>query len=127
RGCAEAPQPRDLVLDRRHLAAEQREIAAPVMRQRAGYDRIDEPLARGDPDAAVVEERALAALCGEELVIGGIVDQPRDRRALAHQRDRDREVRNAVQEVGGAVERIDHPGVGLVAALAAAAFLAEKA
>ena len=97
------------------------------MRQRAAHDRIGEPLARSDPDAAVVEERALAALGGEELVIGGIVDQPGDRRAVAHQRDRDREVRNAVQEVGRAVERIDHPGVGLVGPFAAAAFLAEKA
>ena len=32
-----------------------------------------------------------------------------------------------MQEVGGAVERIDDPGVGLVGALVAAAFLAEEA
>ena len=32
-----------------------------------------------------------------------------------------------MQEVGGAVERIDNPGVGLVGALVAAAFLAEEA
>ena len=31
-------------------------------------------------------------------------------------RDGDRELRNAVQKVGGAVERIDDPGVGLVGA-----------
>ena len=48
-------------------------------------------------------------------------------RALALQADRDRELRNAVQEVGGAVERIDDPGVGLVGALAIAAFLADEA
>ena len=48
-------------------------------------------------------------------------------RALALERDRDGELRNAVQEIGGAVERIDDPGVGLVGALALAAFLAEKA
>ena len=36
-------------------------------------------------------------------------------------------MRNAVHEVRGAVERIDHPGVGLVGALVAAAFLAEEA
>ena len=90
RGRAEAPQPGDLVLDRRHFAAEQREIAAPVMRQRAAHDRVGEPLARRDADAAVVEERALAALGGEELVVGGIVDQPRDDLALALERDRDR-------------------------------------
>ena len=32
-----------------------------------------------------------------------------------------------MQEVGGAVERIDDPGMGLVGALVAAAFLAEEA
>jgi hypothetical protein len=36
-------------------------------------------------------------------------------------------LRNAVQEIGGAVQGIDDPGVALVAALARAAFLAEKA
>ena len=36
-------------------------------------------------------------------------------------------MRDAVQEIGGAVERIDDPAVGLVGALAEAAFLAEKA
>ena len=107
--------------------AEQRELAAPVMRQRAAHDRLGEPLARRDPQAPVVEEGALAVLGGEELVVGRIVDQRRDDRALALQRDRDREVRDAVQEVGGAVERIDDPGVGLVGALVAAAFLAEEA
>ena len=97
------------------------------MRQRAAHDRVGEPLARRDADAAVVEERALAALGGEELVIGRIVDQPRDDLAVALERDRDREMRDAVQEVGGAVERIDDPGVGLVGALVRAAFLAEEA
>src|SRR2546421_11805297 len=60
RGRAEAPQARDLVLDRAHLAAEQGEIAASVMRQRAAYHRLDEALARRDADAPVVEERARA-------------------------------------------------------------------
>ena len=36
-------------------------------------------------------------------------------------------MRNAVQEIGGAVERIDDPAMGLVGAVARAAFLAEKA
>ena len=34
---------------------------------------------------------------------------------------------NTVQKIGGAIERIDDPGVGLVGAFAAAAFFAEKA
>ena len=36
-------------------------------------------------------------------------------------------MRNAVQEIGGAVERIDDPAMALVGAGARAAFLAEKA
>jgi len=36
-------------------------------------------------------------------------------------------LRDAVQEVGGAVERIDDPGVALVAALAGAALFADEA
>ncbi len=36
-------------------------------------------------------------------------------------------MRDAVQEIGGAVERVDDPAVGLVGAFADAAFLAEKA
>ena len=97
------------------------------MRQPAGHHRIGEPLARRHPQPLVVEEGALAALGGEQLVVGRIVDHAGDDRALALERDRDREVRDAVQEVGGAVERIDDPGMGLVGALAAAAFLAEEA
>ena len=56
-----------------------------------------------------------------------IVDQAGDDRALALEPDRDGELRDAVQEIGGAVERIDDPAVGLVGAVARAAFLAEKA
>ena len=81
----------------------------------------------GDAQPLVVEEGALAALGDEQLVGDRIVDQAGDDRALALERDRDRELRDAVQEVGGAVERIDDPGVGLVGALVPAAFLAEEA
>ena len=82
---------------------------------------------RGDPDALVVEECAFALLGNEHFLVRRIVDQAGHHCAFALERDRDGELRNAVQEVGGAVERIDDPGVGLVGALAAAAFLAEKA
>ena len=97
------------------------------MRQAAGDHRVGEPLAGGDADAPVVEKGALAALGDEHLVGGRIVDQAGDDRALALERDRDGELRDAVQEIRGAVERIDDPAVGLVGAFARAAFLAEKA
>ena len=81
---------------------------------------------RGDADAPVVEEGALAAFGDEQLVVGRIVGQAGNDRAVAFQRNRDRKVRNAVQEVGGAVERIDDPAMALVGAGMGAAFLAEE-
>ncbi|CEG09415.1 hypothetical protein BN961_02841 [Afipia felis] len=97
------------------------------MRQAAGDHAILEFLAGGDAQPRVVEEGALAALGDIEFFIAGIVDHAGDDRALALQGDRDRELRNAVQEVRGAVERVDDPCVALVGALAGAAFLAEEA
>ena len=127
RRCAEAAQARHLFLHHRKLLAELREVAAAEMRQAAGKHRLGESLARRDADAPVVEVGALAAFGGEHLVVDRIVDQAGDDRAFALERDRDREMRNAVQEIRRAVERIDDPGVGLVVARLVAAFLAEKA
>ena len=97
------------------------------MRQAAGDQRLAEIAPRGDADARVVEERAFALLGDEHLFGDRIVDEAGDDDAVALERDRDGEMRNAVQEVGGAVERIDDPGMGLVGAFALAAFLAEEA
>ncbi len=97
------------------------------MRQAAGDHRLVELLARGDAHALVVEVRALALLGEEQVVIGRIVDEARDQLAFALKPDRHGEMRNAVQEVGGAVERIDDPDIGLVGAFARAAFLADEA
>ena len=127
RGGAEPAQARHLVLDGGHFQSRQIMVAAADMRQPAGDHAFVELAAAGDAQPRVVEESALAALGDIEIVIGRIVDQAGDHDALALQPDRDREVRNAVQEVGGAVERVDDPGVALVVALAGAAFLADKA
>ena len=89
------------------------EIAAAVVRQPAGDDGVGEPLARGDADAPVVEEGAFAAFGNEHVVVRRIVGQRRDNGAVALERDRDGEMRNAVQEIGGAVERIDDPPMTL--------------
>ena len=97
------------------------------MRQPASDDGLGKPLPRGDADALVVEERALAAFGDEQLVVRRIVGHAGDDRAVAFERDGDGEMRDAVQEIGGAVERIDDPAVGLVGAVADAAFLAEEA
>ena len=80
-----------------------------------------------DPEAPVVEEGALAALGGEHLVAGRIVDEAGDQLAVAFERDRDGEERDAVQEVGGAVERIDDEAMGAVGALHLAVLLEQEA
>ena len=97
------------------------------MRQAAGDHAVAELAPAGDAQPLIVEEGALAALGDIEVVIGRIVDQAGDHGALALQADRNRELRDAVQEIGGAVERIDDPGVALVVAFAGAAFLADEA
>src|SRR5262245_1211039 len=124
---AEPAQTGDPLLHRVVLVAVEHDIAAARMRQGTGDHCVGEPLASRHPQPLVVEERALAALGGKKLVADRIVDDAGNDRALALECDRDREMRNAVQEVQGAVERIDDPAMGLVAAFARAAFLAEKA
>ncbi len=127
RGGAEATEARDLVLQFADLAARLLVVAAADMRQAAGDHAFVELAPSGHAEPLVVEERALAALGDVELLIGGVVDHAGDDSAFARQADRDRELRNAVQEIGGAVERIDDPGMALVGALARAAFLADEA
>ena len=77
---------------------------------------VGELAAPGDAQAAVVHEGAAAAFGGVKLVHGRIVDDAGDQLALALQRDRDGEYRDAVQEIGGAVERVDDPAVLVVVA-----------
>ena len=83
--------------------------------------------AGGDADAAVVVIGALPLFGDENVVGGGIVDHARDHLAFALQPDRDGEDRQAMQEIGGAVERIDVPDVALVGALDRSAFLHHEA
>ena len=94
-------------------------MLGPAAMRDAGGDHRRRELGPGrDPQAAaVVEIGALAPLGGEGLLIGGIVDQARDQLALALERDGDGEDRHAVQEVGGAVERIDDPAMRVVGPL----------
>src|SRR6266481_6107967 len=127
RGRAEPAQARYSRLNFAQLGARQFEVAASDMRQAARDHAFAKVAPAGDPQPLIVEEGALATLGDIEVVIGRIVDQAGDHGALALQADRNREVRDAVQEVRGAVERIDDPGVALVVAYAGPAFLADEA
>ena len=95
----------------------------------AGHDHgIGHVLAAGDAQAAAVVEPGAAALFGGvELVHHRVVDHRGDDLAVALERDGDRKERDRVEEVGGAVERIDDPAVLAVGALHLGAFLAEEA
>jgi hypothetical protein len=78
----------------------------------AGDDEaVGERPAIGNPQTTIIQKRSLALLCREELVRRGIVDDARDDLAVPLEAERDCEMRNAVQEVRGAVERIDDPSV----------------
>src|ERR1700741_3691088 len=97
------------------------------MRKAASDHAIGKLAPAGDAQPLVVEESALAVLGDVELVVSGVVDHARDDGAFARQPDRDRELRNAVQEIAAAAERVAEPGMRLVRALTRAAFLADKA
>src|SRR5580658_1033055 len=96
------------------------------MGQAAADDGVAKPTPGGDPDALAVKKGALAALGDKKIVVGRVVGERGDDDAVALKCDRNREMWNAVQEIGGAVERIDDPAVGLVGTFAKSAFLAEK-
>ena len=112
---------------RLHLAQELIVPLLAAMGHAGDDDAIGELGSRRDPDAAVVEKGALAALRGEQLVAGGVVDQAGDELAVALERDGDREQRDAVEKIGGAVERIDDEAMGAVGAFDLAALLHEEA
>ena len=126
RGCAEAAQPRVRLLGRGDLAAREHEVAATEMRKSAGDHCVGKSLPGGDPNAAVVKKGAFAALGDKQFVVRRVEGQRGDDHAASLQRDRHCEVRDAVQKIGGSVERIDDPAVGRVGAGAGTAFLAEE-
>jgi hypothetical protein len=81
-------------------------------------------LRSADADALVVEHRAAAAAGGEQLVAQRVEDHPVLRLAVLDQGDRHAPVREAVQVVAGAVERVDHEH--RIALALRAAFLAQE-
>ena len=106
-------------------------VALADMRRAGGDQRLGRILAARDAQLARarvrrVDEGAVALLRPEELVGDRLVDHAGDDLVVALEADRDGEVRHAVEEVGGAVERVDDPAVAAVA-LGLAAFLAEEA
>src|SRR6185437_14080955 len=127
RGDAEAPD----AARRGHHRGKRREIAwvvAAADEGNAGADqRLGEMPTRRDAQPAVVMEGAGALLRPEHLIAHRLVDHAGDDLSVALQPDRDGEMRDAVQKIGGAVQGIDDPAVMRVAAGFAAAFLHQEA
>ena len=89
--------------------------------RKAGADqRAFQARAVGDSQTAPVERRATATAGGEFLVAQRVVDHRVLHLALDFQGNRDRVLGNAMNEVGGAIERVDHPLVIGAVALAGA-------
>src|SRR5690606_9288708 len=98
-----------------------------VERRAAGKEGVTHVIAARDAQAPIVEVSALAFLGPEQFVAHNVIDNARDQHAFALKPDRDGEMRDAVQKVGGAVERIDKPAIGFVGAFDDAALFHDEA
>src|SRR5208282_2828962 len=97
---------------------------APVVRESGAQQRGAEAWRRADANRLAVQARALSALGNEAFFFQRVEDYAELHAAAPFVRDRYAELRIAVREVGGAVERIDNPS--MVALMrAGAAFLRE--
>jgi hypothetical protein len=93
----------------------------------AGADqRAFEPFALADPNAAAIQLRTATATGGEFFATNRIEHDRMFELAAIFARNRHREMRNAVNEVGGAVERVDDPAIFGIAGATAASFFAEE-
>ena len=93
----------------------------------AAEDRLGQIAAPRDAQPAIASKRSLAFLGYVHVIVGRIVDDAGDDLPFALERNRDREQRDRVQEVGGRIERIDVPSVTLVGPLDASALLQDEA
>src|SRR5690606_28709866 len=84
--------------------------SAPVRDARRD-DGISECSACSNPNTPVIQKRTLPLLRCIHLIRDGIVDQPGNKLTLTLEADRNGEQRNAMEEIRGAVERIDDPAV----------------
>src|SRR5208282_2032465 len=84
---------------------------APVVRESGAQQRGAEAWRRADANRLAVQARALSALGNEAFFFQRVEDYAELHAAAPFVRDRYAELRIAVREVGGAVERIDNPSM----------------
>jgi hypothetical protein len=119
RGCARAPYAGRVLDDlAQHLQVGFHLDVGVAERKPGAYQRPLEITLPADANAAAVELGAGAARGGEEFLAHGIVDDAVLHPAVHLHANRNREHGETVQEVGGAVERIDDPDRIRVAARA---------
>ena len=84
--------------------------------------RVDERGRRRGAERRAVEPGADAPFGREQLLAVGVEHSAHDRLAVDLERQRGAEDRHAVGEVGGAIERVEHPAVGSTGVAAAELF-----
>src|SRR5262245_11682391 len=126
RSGAKAPHPGHVLLHGADFLSRQAHIAMSVVSNSARDDCLGKPRSRSDTNALIIQERALALFGHEHFIACRIVDQAGNHGAVALERHRNCEVGDAVQKIGGAVERIYDPHMTLVSAFATATFFTEK-
>ena len=128
RGAAHASHVDDASHHSRQLRLEPRMLSRLAeMGNAAAEKSLRQVGARRDSQAAIVAERPLSLFGHVHIIVCRIVDDAGDDLPFALQRDRDREHRDRVQEIGRRVERIDVPGVALVGSFDPPALLHDKA
>ncbi len=115
RGHAIAPDAAGRRHDRRQGREIGRVVAALDVRHAGADHRLGKAAAPRDAQAPLVDVGADALLGPEHLVADRLVDHAGDELAVALERHRDREERQPVQEIGGAVQGIDDPAMAPVA------------
>ena len=111
RGSAGAAQARALL----HDVLEDAQVGVHVLHigigEAGGDQAVGHFFAFADADALVVEVGAATAGGGEQVVFGRVVDNCLSQHAIMLQADGNGILRNAMQEIGGAIQRIDDPDV----------------
>jgi hypothetical protein len=96
-------------------------------RNTSGQNAITQGLASGDPQALVIVEGPTASLSPIEVIGDWIIDNASNQAPFPFQRNRDRQMRNGVDEIGRAIDGVDNPAIGLVGAFDHAALFTQKA
>src|SRR5262249_46558746 len=121
-----APHSGHVLLHGADFLSRQADVAMPVVSDSARDNCLCKSRSRSDADALIVQECALALFGHKHFIDCGIVDQPGDDGAVALERHRNWKVGDAVQKIGGAVERVHDPHMALIGTLTTAAFFTEK-